>query len=157
MAKCPECGYSAPTHMDDVWSCGRCNYRWPFGRRPNTMDKEGGVAMSQPRREVLQFANLMESVLRDNDYKGGWDRMSHGELMGRAQEELNEAKFAARYWGRSVVLGKPGNELQKAFLRECADVANFMMMVYDNFAPKRFKETVDSEFEEKSNSREASE
>ena len=122
----------------------------PYINRP--FPKQGGV-----RREVMEFAILMEDVLRDNDWKGGWNKMSHGELVGRAQEELDEVKVAAEYWGRSVVLRKPDIELQKALMRECADVANFMMMVYDNFAPKRLKETVDSKFEEKSNSREAGE
>ena len=83
--------------------------------------KQGGV-----RQEVMEFAILMEDVLRDNDWKGGWNKMSIGDLIVRAQQELDEVKEAGLAYN---ILFSDGKMQLK---RECADVANFMMMVVDN-------------------------
>jgi len=46
----------------------------------------------QLRPEVRWFAEQMEKTLRDNDHKGGWNEMSHWELVGRLEEEVAELK-----------------------------------------------------------------
>ncbi len=69
------------------------------------------------RKEVMRFAEDMERILRDNDYKGGWGKCSKKYLLNKLQEEILEV-YKEKY-GRS-------------FLRkELIDVANICMMLWD--------------------------
>lgn len=76
------------------------------------------------RSEVMQFAELMELALRDNDHKPGWRDDTARDLLRRASEELEELRDAI---GRRGVA--PSTPSQIA--REAADVANFCMMIAD--------------------------
>ena len=78
--------------------------------------------MSRPRREVEEFANYMEDVLRDNDDKGGWQSMSILDIIDRMEEELHEV--------RTVYLKSKSTDW-RALKHEAADVANFCMMLAD--------------------------
>jgi len=73
------------------------------------------------RREITRFANIMETKLDENESKGGWQNDAAVVLWGRALEELTEL-----YW---VLLENP--ESSTKIGKECADVANFMMMISD--------------------------
>ena len=77
------------------------------------------------RPEVMRFAEAMEKVLQKNDFKGGWDEMSLGEIFDRIEVEFKEAGDA---WD-SV---KKREHYEKVSL-ELIDVANFCMMFYDNW------------------------
>lgn len=74
------------------------------------------------RGSVVRFAVLMEEILEENDWKGGWDRMTQGQLLQRAGQELKELRRA---------LKKKGED-RKHICDEAADVANFCMMIADN-------------------------
>lgn len=79
------------------------------------------------RAPVIWFAIQMEDRLRENDDRGqtGWETMSTGWLLTRMKEEVRELEQAA--------FPLSGDEADvEAIVRECADVANFAMMVADN-------------------------
>ena len=69
---------------------------------------------------VKWFSQHMENVLRDNDYKGGWEDIDVGWLLGRLQEEVCELENE---------LHVSNNE--EKIIKECCDVANFAMMIAD--------------------------
>ena len=77
-------------------------------------------AMSEEKRlrpEVLEFAQEMEKVLRENDAEKGdsWKKMYMSEL----HECLN--KEADEYWAA---------ETDEDSAKECVDAANILMMLY---------------------------
>jgi NTP pyrophosphatase (non-canonical NTP hydrolase) len=78
---------------------------------------------AKPRREVVQFAGLMESRLAANDHKSHWEAEDTDWLLGRLLEEVEELKA-------EVANGDLGGSEQVR--QECADVANFAMMIADN-------------------------
>lgn len=78
------------------------------------------------RPKVLAFAHLMEAKLRENDYKGGWQKDKPSALLKRLREEADELDAAIQPGTRGDIgpwRGLVGNE--------AADVANFAMMVAD--------------------------
>lgn len=79
----------------------------------------------QLREELEDFANFMEKVLRENDYKGerGWEDMPIEDLVKRMQQEMDELKI--EYYCHS------NPDRLENIQKECADVANFAMMTYD--------------------------
>ncbi len=72
------------------------------------------------RKELQNFAIQMESVLRLNDYKGGWQDMADEEIIARILEETAEIITA-----KACISGNSPET-------ECIDVANFAMMLWDN-------------------------
>ena len=70
----------------------------------------------------MWFTRLMEKVLRDNDYKGGWTNSSDVYLLRKLNEEVDELKLAV--WNEK----RPSEVIAK----EAADVANIAMMIADN-------------------------
>lgn len=80
------------------------------------------------RPEVQRFAEAMEKRLRANDHKGGWCDCPLDYLITRLDEETSELLVAL---GKAV-----GFNLQRGASRirkEAADVANFAMMIADNY------------------------
>lgn len=72
------------------------------------------------RESVLKFAEHMEKILKENDHKGGWSGCSPYFLFLRLEEETEkELKEAFLISDREKIL------------KECADVANFAMMIFD--------------------------
>lgn len=72
------------------------------------------------RGEVLWFAQEMEGQLQENDHKDGWEERSAKWLLNRLKQEVGELERAI--------------ENKKNVVDEAADVANFAMMIADNFA-----------------------
>lgn len=79
-----------------------------------------------PRPEVQRFAEEMESTLKSNDHKGGWESCSPTYLIDRLKEEIEELEYALAAWYESG--GKEGAE---EVIKESTDVANFVMMMAD--------------------------
>ena len=69
--------------------------------------------------QVLWFSKQMEAKLEANRYKGGWADTSEGWLYERAVGEMRELAVALHSQNPELVI------------KECADVANFMMMIAD--------------------------
>ncbi|HZG59351.1 MAG TPA: hypothetical protein VEY68_02410 [Anoxybacillus sp.] len=76
------------------------------------------------RESVKWFAEQMETKLRENDKKGGWDNCKIYWLIKRMREETNELLNA-------VDLHRDLGATKENIIRESADVANFAMMVAD--------------------------
>lgn len=94
---------------------------------------EGG-AEEQPlkvRPAVRWFAEQMEAKLRENDHKGGW--IGHDGLLTRLREETDELYDAIVRHEAGVIAP---NTHPDQVTREAADVANFAMMIADNYGPK---------------------
>ena len=80
------------------------------------------------RPAMMRFAAEMERVLRANDYKGGWERMTDRQIASRI---LDEAKEADRAAVDLMVSHTPTQKHRAALLKEAVDVANFGMMLMD--------------------------
>ena len=72
------------------------------------------------RKPLQLFAENMEIKLRENDHKVGWRHMTYRDLQRRLKEELEEL-WKALFCGEGDVIS------------EAADVANFCMMIADNW------------------------
>jgi len=84
------------------------------------------------RREVEWFAGMMEKKLRANDHKGGWHNCKNDYLFKRIREEITELADAILYEDGDVI-------------DEAVDVANFAMMIADNFRRRQDKGIMRSE------------
>lgn len=76
-----------------------------------------GIAGLRP--PVMWFANEMERQLQENDYKAGWSSLSAKWMLNRLKQEVRELE-------RAIIAGKE-------VVEEAADVANFAMMIADNY------------------------
>lgn len=72
------------------------------------------------RGELYWFSGIMESKLKKNDFKGGWNTYSMEGLLERMRDEYAELEEALN--------GVDPEDIAQ----ECADVANFAMMIADN-------------------------
>ena len=89
--------------------------------------------MDNIREQVRWFSEQMESILRANDDKGGWEGCSADYLLSRMQEELEEMIEKASEIGWDVFMCvRADKEKIDDLIRECADIANFAMMIADN-------------------------
>ena len=79
------------------------------------------------RYQLHWFANEMERQLEKNDYKHGWSSCADNWLLNRLRQEMKELELALKK-GKGVV-------------EEAADVANFAMMIADNFQERKDQET----------------
>ena len=88
------------------------------------------------REEVQWFAQVMESVLRKNDYKGGWHGVSFEFLLDKILfEEIKELKDALE----TLTMGAITGEMVDNVVNEAADIANLAMMIADKavvYAPE---------------------
>lgn len=74
------------------------------------------------RDSLKRFAEYQEKVLKANDHKGGWEHMTIRSLLERVHGEAKELREAFE----DVDI--------EAVKDECADVANFAMMIFDNLS-----------------------
>ena len=73
-----------------------------------------------PRTSLLFFILACEKKMREKDhFKHGWQDLSVDRLLSRLEEEVKELREA---------LAKGDHHNAK---RECADVGNFSMMIFD--------------------------
>jgi len=94
--------------------------------------REGSVAQNYViRKEVADFAKLMEEALRANEHKGGWRDSTFKYLLDKLAEETNELRIAC------VSASSDHTGYLDAVQKEAADVANFAMMIADNAAHRK--------------------
>lgn len=79
----------------------------------------------EPRPVVQAFAQRMESKLRANDHRGGWDSESTEWLLARLYEEVAELALELNRYD------DPPATRASRIAHEAADVANFAMMLAD--------------------------
>lgn len=71
------------------------------------------------RPAVREFAIEMERKLAKNDHKTEWNKLPLAAFVRRLQNEVEELKMAIEY------------ETPDAVTKECADVANFALIIAD--------------------------
>lgn len=71
------------------------------------------------------FIVLMRAKLALNNHKGGWDRLRTKELIELMRREIEELEEAVK------------NEDYKEAAMECADIANYAMMISDKCLNRR--------------------
>ncbi len=76
------------------------------------------------RKEIKQFAYIMETKMMMNEHKGGHQRLRIEELMKLLHQEIRELK------------GAIDENNYKSVMLECADVANYAMMIADKCAKR---------------------
>lgn len=89
------------------------------------------------RPQVAWFANLMEEILRKNDYKGGWNECSTLWLLAKLSEEvgeLGEILTETHFPDGSAFPPKFPLTAQttQQICNEAADIANIAMMIATN-------------------------
>ena len=90
------------------------------------------------RKEVIWFSEQMEKQLKKNDHKSGWKHCKYTYLLERLCEEYKElddcfwmpdSRSDMMWLGDDVDL--KGRFTKADVIKECADVANFAMMIAD--------------------------
>ena len=76
------------------------------------------------RKEVFNFAYLMEETLCKNDFKGGWKNENVFDLFRKLNREVSELK-------NELERGSDVNQIS-----ECCDIANYVMMIADILSQK---------------------
>lgn len=79
----------------------------------------------------------MEAKLRENDHKSGWQGCRFAHLFPRLREETDELLVKAHPLQLDTMSEKLSEEDACELIRECADIANFAMMIADNIREKR--------------------
>ena len=76
--------------------------------------------LAEDKHALDCFHELMLEKLRDNRHKAHWEHVSQDWILARLEQELEELKEAL------------ANGCADDIAYECADVANFAMMIADN-------------------------
>jgi inorganic triphosphatase YgiF len=86
------------------------------------------------RDELKWFAEQMEKVLRDNDWKVNWKLVDFGELYERFYKDarlMMSEWINEDYW----------ENYEDIIIAECVDVANYCMMIADKMKMIKEKQT----------------
>lgn len=87
--------------------------------------------LSAVRPAVSWFGTRMEAKLAVNDHKPNWNTQTMEYLHERLGQEADELYNAFRYYN-SLPPDVPNDKAREKAIDECADVANFAMMIADN-------------------------
>lgn len=98
--------------------------RDPIGRKPRSSGAD--------RAAVRLFGSDMLAKLEENSHKAHWSTVSNRWLLMRLAEECQELMQA-------LVSLDRGQGMATDVIDECADVANFAMMIADNVRTGRGK------------------
>lgn len=100
---------------------------------------------NNPRAEVLRFASHMETKLRANADKCHWreDNLSLFWFFAKASEEMKELMAELTVCKDRDFRFNMEDELamRERIISECADVANFVMMIADTVDSERPERT----------------
>lgn len=91
------------------------------------------------RPQIKWFAGKMESKLKKNDHKGGWEGEDVIWLLKRAEEELEELKEILDE-SEALACNVPNFVDKDKIISEAADVANFLMMIADRISIEPYEE-----------------
>lgn len=89
------------------------------------------IGTNDLRQVVKWYACKMEQVLRKNDWKEGWDKMSLLDLMARLGQESDEL-----YNEIQACVDHPNIINLSQGVKEAVDVANFSMFIADVLAQR---------------------
>lgn len=92
------------------------------------------MSLAKPRESVLWFAGWMEQKLLDNESRGGWENCDDSYLVRRIADERCElARLIRKLERRLRNEENLSDEDYRRVFCEAADVANFAMMIADNW------------------------
>ena len=86
------------------------------------IDKEYDI-----RDQLVEFISEMEKILKENDYKGGWDSCSIKFIRDKLIEEFREVLLETR----KVINEKTDEKTVEKTQKEAIDLANMCMILYD--------------------------
>jgi len=89
---------------------------------------------------TADFREAMLDKLRENEHKKHWNEASITYLRVRLSKELRELDVDLSQLNNHPDLAIP------SAMKECADVANFAMMIYDNLRNGIIDGSTDSEY-----------
>jgi len=96
--------------------------------RPDEGDGQASNDVMLYKTTTEHFRQAMLRKLYKHAHKGAWSTMSVAYLLERAKEELVEVHYAVAMRASSCVVEN-----------ECADVANLLMMLADNYSKEERK------------------
>ncbi len=96
------------------------------GKNVFVLDSRKPREESIDKEAIANFSVEMLAKLRQHSYKAGWQKMSNKKLFMLLCEEVNELS------AELIAITTDDVERKQAAIRECADVANFAMMIADN-------------------------
>jgi hypothetical protein len=85
----------------------------------------------EPRFEVAKFAIDMESVLKENDFKGNWNLCSAEFLSLKLTEEYSETVLQMSKSMKENPFALTREDAIR-LRKECTDLANICMFISDN-------------------------
>ena len=83
-------------------------------------------------KSLLNFTKKMQQGLNENSYKGGWKSLCPIELLQRIKEETEELQAELEFNTDEVEYSYTDKQTIINIQTECADIANFAMMLSDN-------------------------
>ena len=84
------------------------------------------------RPVVKWFAGEMETKLRNHDDRHGWNDAGMVWLFHRVRDETSELNLVLQEYITHSSFSPKWSGISKDVISECADVANFCMMIADN-------------------------
>jgi hypothetical protein len=109
------------THCIDLRVCPHCEIQRLKEENQRLREALG------TREEVQWFAKQMEKKLKENDHKTHWSQCDIQYLSVRLYEEVQELGRELWFYEQNPA---PHNAVN--VIKECADIANFAMMIADN-------------------------
>jgi len=82
------------------------------------------------REEVKQFAEEMEKILLENDFKGGWENCEISYLYCLLYAKIEKFK--------SLMENELYEDFKKDIQRKTIDIANYCMMIHERLNTKIF-------------------
>jgi hypothetical protein len=92
------------------------------------------------RQEVKDFAVLMEQKLRKNDHKTHWKNCNQEYLLTRLDEEVKELRDCFFIYSPCDMNFLMDGQHEDRIPDEAVDVANFAMMLWDNFGDRELRQ-----------------
>lgn len=92
------------------------------------------------RQEVKDFAVLMEQKLRKNDHKKHWKNCNQEYLLTRLDEEVKELHDCFFFYSPGELNFLMDGQHEDRIPGEAVDVANFAMMLWDNFGDRELRQ-----------------
>jgi hypothetical protein len=93
------------------------------------MDDTQRIPGLHSREEVFYFTSMMESTLRQNDFKGHWKGLTPEYLSRKLTEEFAELQNELLHCIKASEFDEKKAERVRD---ECIDLANVCMMIADN-------------------------
>ncbi len=84
------------------------------------------------REQLRWFAEQMETVLGQNDHRGGWESETWEYLFVHLEDKIKELTTEFYKEGYDNIFDSSLNENVSAIIRKAIDVANYAMMIADN-------------------------